>query len=236
MKSFIIATGISNHTKRCQRTVEACVKDAEPEIFDATTPMTLNADCKKLFGKMLKYTWPIYAEQNRLDLNTGLYLRNYSAKDHVKIVACSLSHMRLWKKCVDLNVPIMILEHDAQFTRKFSYDDLGNSPWGAVGLNDPRGATRKAQKFYDMLADKSPGIHNVPSIDQFGVDDPLPMGLAGNSAYVIKPFAAQELLDKTLELGIWPNDALMCKQLFPWVKVVTPFYTNVQGVKSTTTT
>lgn len=62
----------------------------------------------------------------------------------------------------------------------------------------------------------------------------IPDGLAGNSAYVIKPWAAQELVDKYYELGVWPNDATMCKQIFPYLEEYYPFVTKVVQTKSTT--
>ena len=50
------------------------------------------------------------------------------------------------------------------------------------------------------------------------------------------PEAARQLLNKTVEIGMWPNDALMCKQFFPWLQIVTPYYTTIQkGLTSTTT-
>ena len=68
------------------------------------------------------------------------------------------------------------------------------------------------------------------------VDDvEVPQGLAGNSAYLITPKGAKKLLDKVREVGLWPNDAVMCKQFFPWMQVVYPYYTTIQrGLKSTT--
>ena len=38
------------------------------------------------------------------------------------------------------------------------------------------------------------------------------------------------------EHGLWPNDALMCKQLLGdhLLKVAYPYYTALQGIKSTT--
>ena len=65
----------------------------------------------------------------------------------------------------------------------------------------------------------------------------MPQGLAGNSAYIIKPAFAKKLIDKLKEKGGWPNDSLMCKQFFPdQLKVVYPYFTKVQGIQSTTTT
>ena len=50
------------------------------------------------------------------------------------------------------------------------------------------------------------------------------------------PLIASKLLYSVEEFGMWPNDALMCKQLFPQLKVIYPYYTTIQhGLKSTTT-
>jgi GR25 family glycosyltransferase involved in LPS biosynthesis len=76
------------------------------------------------------------------------------------------------------------------------------------------------------------GLQPVPTIDEMDV----PQGLAGNSAYMISPKGAKKLLDKVREVGMWPNDALMNKQFFPWLEVVYPYYTTIQrGLRSTTT-
>ncbi len=39
-------------------------------------------------------------------------------------VGCFLSHWKIWKKCVEKNEPILVLEDDAIITDKFSYDEL----------------------------------------------------------------------------------------------------------------
>jgi hypothetical protein len=102
---------------------------------------------------------------------------------------------------------------------------------GILGLNDPRGATRRSDVFHNVASSKM-GLQDVPTVD----DMQVPQGLAGNSAYLITPTAAKKLLDKVREVGIWANDALMCKQFFPWMQVVYPYYTTIQrGLKSTTT-
>jgi hypothetical protein len=74
----------------------------------------------------------------------------------------------------------------------------------------------------------------VPTVNT--VDEPpMPQGLAGHSAYYITPKGAKKLLDMIPEIGMWPNDAYMCKELFPWIRVVYPYFTRVQGTRSTTT-
>ncbi len=79
-------------------------------------------------------------------------------------------------------------------------------------------------------------ISKFPVADAPWIDTPeIPQVIGGNSALLIKPEAAQHLLDKIREIGMWPNDALMCKQLFPWLQQAYPYYTTVQGLKSSTT-
>jgi GR25 family glycosyltransferase involved in LPS biosynthesis len=108
---------------------------------------------------------------------------------------------------------------------------------GICGINNPIGATRKSKIFFDKVKlqlQGKEGLTLAPYVDESS-DLPLPSGLAGNSAYVIKPWAAKKLLEKTAEVGIWPNDALMCRQFFPWLQVSYPFYTTIQNTPSTTT-
>ena len=150
-------------------------------------------------------------------------------------MACSLSHMKLWKWSVDNNETIVVLEHDAVFTSKFDPQDLtSDAAWGVVGLNDPRGNTRKGQLFHNIASAKKWHSTSVPEIDNTQ-EPPLPMGIAGNSAYIIRPWAAKELLKINKSIGVWPNDAIMCKQLFPWLRVVYPYYSTTQRNVSSTT-
>lgn len=143
----------------------------------------------------------------------------------------ALSHLTLWEKCFDEREPILVLEHDAIFTGKLSYDSLLESRYGIIGINEPFGATRMATAFHRMLQESKSEVANVPRIDNINI----PQGLAGNSAYIIKPWAAEEMLGLVNEYGLWPNDALMCYQLFPLLGVSKTYYTKVQRTASTTT-
>ena len=52
---------------------------------------------------------------------------------------------------------------------------------------------------------------------------------------IIKPSGAIRMLKLVEEFGLWPNDAIMCRQLFPDLYVTRKFYTTIQNLKSTTT-
>jgi GR25 family glycosyltransferase involved in LPS biosynthesis len=215
------------------------IKDTESDIvlnvFDAVVPNTIEESMDKFeyFNKHdFKWTWPTNKSQDGLDMKTGIYKFCYSAVNQEKKVACSLSHMLLWDKCVQLDRPIIIFESDALVTRTFDHDEVRNSK--LCGLNDPRGATRRSQLFHDLVSQKV-GTQKAPTVNHVG-ENPVPQGIAGHSAYYITPIGAKELLDKVKIYGMWPNDAYVCKELFPWIRVVYPYFTKVQqGFESTTT-
>lgn len=227
--------------RRCLMSIADTGSNIRPFIFPAATPKDYSIKLTQVFnGIEPAYTWPVSSDEDGYCEITGLYKRAYKASNVRNIIACATSHIVLWDLCVRMDKPIMVLEHDAIFRVRFSYSDLfahnhSFDKGGVCGLNNPIGATRKASTFYnEVIRHGHQGVYPCPVVD--GINEkPLPQGLAGNSAYVIKPFAAKQLLDKVLEIGIWPNDALMCKQLFPWLSVSLPFYTEVKQNKSTTT-
>jgi GR25 family glycosyltransferase involved in LPS biosynthesis len=216
--------------------------------FNASTPDTYQADLHAAVQAShdldtVIWTWPKTPPEDGLCMRTGLYKRAYAAADQEKVIACAVSHLMLWVYCAtkDSPDPILILEQDALLTRKFDLDEIvasntDNHKLGVVGLNDPRGTTRKGHHYYNLCMNlPTPGIHPIPDIDGPN-EPPLPHGLAGNSAYIIWPWAAKELIKGVSMYGLWPNDALMCKQLFPFLRLTQPFYTCVQNTVSSTTT
>ena len=195
------------------------------EFIQQTSPETLEKDLNPFPG--LKWNFPINTE-SRVD-KSGMILQGYRTNNVNKVFACLISHARLWLRCIKLDEPIMILEHDAKFIRNFDPDFEWEG--GVLGLNDPRGATFNSAQYHVHIASKGPGVYRAPYV----TDVSRPQGLPGNSAYIIKPFAAKQLLEKLKETGGWPNDALMCNQHFDWIKVLYPYATGLQSVRSTTT-
>lgn len=206
-----------------------------PFFFTATVPDTidkhLSEEFKYLDTDRYKWTWPEVPMMDGLDIQSGLYKVCYRAKDQRRVEACLISHMRLWDKCATDDKPMIILEADALFTRQFNLDEVRGTT--ICGLNDPRSATRRAKVFHDSVRHKH-GIQSVPTVNSVG-ENPVPQGLAGNSAYYITPDGAKKLLDLVLTFGGWPNDAIMCKELIPSMKIIYPYFTKVQGTESTTT-
>ena len=184
---------------------------------------------KYLEKKYIHWNYPW--DQPVTDFASGLVKTPYNTKNKNARIACALSHYNLWEKCIDSKESFLILEHDALFTAKIDFD-IKDTRFEILGINDPRGATRKSQKYYTNVVSSAFPYIQIPVID----DITVPQGLAGNSAYIIRPSGAKKLLRLVSEYGLWPNDAIMCRQLVgPTLGVTRKFYTRVQGLQSTTT-
>ena len=205
--------------------------DFRPEIFEATIAENAEDHMTKL---LLKWNYPW--EGVVTDLKTGLKKSAYPTRNRLNRIACAISHYRLWAVCVKTDKPMLIMEHDAIFIQRLRYDNLlEDKHYNIIGINNPIGNTRKSHEFHKILQQsvdrENTGIVPVPTIDNFDI----PQGLAGNSAYIIKPKGARMCIKAASEHGLWPNDALMCKQLIPHMGVTKAYYTNTQRVVSTTT-
>lgn len=177
----------------------------------------------------LQWNYPWIGEV--FDFASGLKKSAYQTANPKSRIACALSHYYLWKYCADNQEPTLVLEHDAIFIKDLDPTYIIESKYDIVGINNPLGATRRAKLFYDKIVNCDQRIMITPTIDEINV----PQGLAGNSAYIIKPRGAKNLIAAVHKYGLWPNDALMCKQLIPNLGVTTEFYTTLQGTPSTTT-
>ena len=205
--------------------------DFRPEIFEATIAENAEDHMSKL---LLEWNYPW--EGVVTDLKTGLKKSAYPTRNRLNRIACAISHYRLWAVCVKTDKPMLIMEHDAIFIQRLRYDNLlEDNHYNIIGINNPIGNTRKSHEFHKILQQsvdrENTGIVPVPTIDNFDI----PQGLAGNSAYIIKPKGARMCIKAASEHGLWPNDALMCKQLIPHMGVTKAYYTNTQRVVSTTT-
>jgi GR25 family glycosyltransferase involved in LPS biosynthesis len=230
MKSFVIT--IENN-KVSESAANNCIASSEKvdnpftiEKFNAIIP-------KQVDGLMSRYNlkWNYPWQGEEFDFGTGLKKSAYKTAEPKKRIACALSHYLLWKQSSDKNEHLLILEHDAIFTDRLDPHYIIASRFNAVGLNNPLGATRKSQVFHESIqAERERSIIAIPTIDEISI----PQGLAGNSAYIISPDGARVMLDLAHQYGLWPNDALMCKQLVPRLGVTTKYYTKVQGTQSTT--
>lgn len=231
MKAFVITM---EYHKESMDAAKVCIESSK-KVGNTFVPETFKAITSEKAENMMRYKnlrWDYPWDRTEIDLRSGLVKAPYQTAVPMRRIACALSHYSLWELCTQLDEPVMVLEHDALFIKKVNDDLIPDEKYGIIGINDPRGATRKSAVFYEKILRGEHPIMRVPSVD----DSTVPQGLAGNSAYIIQPFAAKRLMQAVEYYGLWPNDALMCRQLFPGMLYVTrTFYTTVQRMKSTTT-
>ena len=200
--------------------------DFDIERFDA---ITADNAMNNLLGLALKWNYPWDTPVR--DIATGLLKTPYKTTNYNTRIACSLSHYILWRNCFNSNETFLILEHDAVWKQKLPEWIAEDIHYDIIGINDPYGATRLSKRFHEEVQRKESLIQRAPEIDS----DYVPQGLAGNSAYIMKPTGAKKMLDLVSEYGLWPNDAIMCRQLIKTLGVTKKYYTGVQGLPSTTT-
>lgn len=97
------------------------------------------------------------------------------------VIGCFYSHYRLWKKCVELNEPIMIFEDDVIFERTFI-----PVKWDEVLLL----CTGKEAYKHNFFA---PKLYN-PEGEPCAIELPN-TSMPGAVGYAIKPVAAKKLVD-----------------------------------------
>lgn len=229
MKSFVITIPDVDVSElgfaKCTQSSIKVKNDFNLERFDAVVPEAVD-DLLKSHGIKWNYPW----QGQESDFSTGLIKSAYVTARPKARIAAALSHYNLWKKASISEEPIMVLEHDAYFIAKFDLD-VSKSKGDIIGINNPLGCTRRSREFYQKIIDNQAMYQPAPTIDEFNI----PQGIAGNSAYIIKPAGAKKMIELVDEHGLWPNDAIMCKQLVPNLMVTRKFFTSIQNLRSTTT-
>ena len=192
------------------------------EKFPATTP-------EKVPYRLKKYQieWNYPSKGKIYDEDTKLIKSAYAGNNEEARIACAISHFELWYHISRQSEGALILEHDAYFINKLDV----NLQIPITSINSPLKATRKAQQYHQKVQQSKEAFALAPWIDN---DKRIPQGLPGHSAYFIQPSAAQEMVELVYKYGLWPNDALMCKQLVSNLFVSKKYYTKVQNAISTT--
>ena len=206
--------------ERCKKSTDLPIK-----TFEAVTEGYAE---KMLRDLRLQWNYPWKGEEH--DMKAGLRKSAYQTANPLRRVACFLSHYLLWKRCAEQDEPLIVLEHDAIFIKPFDETAFMKAECDIISLNDPRGATRKSMDYHEKIQQRPQEVQPVPRIDK----PEVPQGLAGNSAYIIKPSGARKMIKLVKEFGAWPNDAIMCYQLIQGLGVTKTYYTKVQGTQSTT--
>jgi len=133
---------------------------------------------------------------------------NLAKKTIAPIGGCFTSHYLLWKKCLELNEPILILEHDAHFESNIPEEVLNFDK--CVNLGSPSFFREDCCNFIEPKEGLHPLRDNI---------------FFGHHGYAIKPDGAEILVDE-VENGkkrLWRNDLFVNKKSHPWLEEYYPW-------------
>lgn len=188
-KTFVIA--IKNHPVS-ERQLQDCLTSAEKfnwniNVFWGVDGRTINNS-----------TWATEGISPRLDKPT-------MSKPGVQ--GCFLSHWSLWKKCIELDEPIIILEHDAVI----------QGQWQPLELND---SIIKLHRYYK---------HKNPKYDE-----DTGLWSASGHAYCLLPKHADILIKFVKNKGAFEVDRIIGDKVIPFKHLGKPSLIERQNSFSTT--
>lgn len=173
MKSYIIHLPKIPASLQTATELKNTLEDLEMyvELFEGT----MGPDAVKKFAKEGRTLYP-KSLKGPIDIDSPAGRKMSSPG----VQGCFDSHYRLWKKCVELNEPIIIWEDDIMISRKFELVD-----WKDV-LIVALGHPTKSVRWMNLL--------ESPSGNPEALNYKSP-SMPGCCGYAIKPHAAKQLID-----------------------------------------
>ena len=130
------------------------------------------------------------------------------SRDTKGVRGCFCSHYLLWLKCIELNEPIMILEHDALFIRPIPKDIVNK--FSELCNLDAYSRTSKVYEDHLKLFENYDVIAHQPKTQthtfKSGFHYYDKECIKGLHAYFIKPQGAKSLIDFARNKGVLPAD------------------------------
>lgn len=142
------------------------------------------------------------------------------------VKGCFLSHFFLWQKCIQLNEPIAIFEHDGLLIRQVPEDILNH--FTDVLTLDPCDQYSKDYEY--CLAHTGPYVFSEYFNYKAKKNTIFGEYLRGAYAYIIKPHAAERIVEQCIKYGFVPADQQIGKKLvdirsvFPSIARLHPYY------------
>jgi glycosyl transferase family 25 len=119
------------------------------------------------------------------------------------VKGCFLSHFLLWKKCLELNKPILILEHDALAIRELPKDILDYN-YDILNLDY---ASRQIENYWEYVeTDHGLEILSWEKSSRKGYGGYNKSSIPGIHGYIIKPSGAEKLIKFSKQQGTLPAD------------------------------
>jgi len=162
--------------------------------------------CESVY--MEKEIWPAFdgtsgeiIVPHKLENQSWLKLMKFTSyKMTTSEIACALSHISLWIKCIELDRPIVILEHDAVLQSSYKFHAFRNS---ICWLGNENGLHQYIDGAFPITSPPMPG----ETVTTIHIDT--------CQAYAIDPLSANNLLVSVLDRGIYaPVDIMMKSNKF----------------------
>jgi GR25 family glycosyltransferase involved in LPS biosynthesis len=132
------------------------------------------------------------------------------------VLGCFLSHFLLWKKCVELDNPIGILEYDAIFIKPIPsnildcFDDYLNLDYTRHLYLNLNNQGDEYLKYIDIEKSNNLLIKTLEETNKNLNKNSLKYinnnHIKGAFGYILKPSGAKKLIDSTMKYGILPAD------------------------------
>lgn len=134
-------------------------------------------------------------------------------KGKAGVFGCFLSHYYLWQKCVELNVPLLILEHDGYFIKPLP-DNILDTFTDVLKLDtlDPYSKQYNdlidEQQLQPLVVSKYHNPQAKTIVDSSKWVSKIMTGnyMRGAYSYIIKPHAAKKIIDWINDRGFVPAD------------------------------
>ena len=179
------------------------------------------------------------ADAKEILANLGLWQHKHKMKGgRLGVLGCFLSHYFLWQECVNTNEPYMIFEHDAYMLRPLPLNVLDLFP-----------DILKLDSLDPYLSTYNQDIENQPREQRvWSLHERIEHGKhihsgglysIGGYGYIIKPHAAQHLIDESKEHGFRPADHMLytteeidIHHIAPSIVRIHPQYQEAEAMKS----
>ena len=208
--------------KLTQQCYESCQKVGQPNVrlfpaFDATdSPVKIQ---EHDYGKPIGELGTIKVPEMLKGQSFLNFLRLKRADLLMTQIACFLSHYSLWCMCLDIDRPIVILEHDAVMIKPYLRHNYLNNIVYLGGSEQIRGSLRDSDTIPPHASDHQ-------GLDRF---------ICRAHAYSIDPIMAKNLVSYAIHHGIITTaDAMMRFDMFGIVQDGVYAYDNPHDLSTIT--
>ncbi len=203
MKTFIIYNSIYpesvKNSKKCLQSFSGKA-GWDPQLFDGCNPRNIS-EFETKYG---------IKTSDRTKHKPG------TAKEDLILSkkSCFYSHYDLWNKCVEIETPVAIVEHDTECISDYNLPTIDPNSKMAVQITTDSTLFNwqyyKTPYNYRIFEKNGEGMHRIFYVHAHGKKY-----MAGNTGYIITPAACQFLIEDCKANGWLQNDLLIHDEVFP---------------------